>query len=187
MKIESHTNKDFTVEDLLTRGWTRTLMERFLKPENYRDSVDHFRNYAGKKMFQRRRVELTETSAEFEAAFILSAKRRRLAPERIDATCTRIRELRESRQQPSTGGDTRPDAARNYRRIIGESGIQTWDAGRRTGVRGEPTGREHPLQQLFDQLREANIRVLSREEIVFREIAELLEQARARGYRTPHK
>jgi hypothetical protein len=132
---ESHTNKDFTVEDLLTRGWTLTLIERFLEPEDYRNPVDHFRNYAGKKMYQRRRVELTEASAEFEAAFMLSAKRRRLAPERIDATCTRIRELRENR----------------------------------------------------DQLREANIRVLSQEEIVFRKIAELFEQARARGYRTPHK
>ena len=79
--------------------------------------------------------ELTEASAEFEAAFMLSAKRRRLAREKIDATCARIRELRQNR----------------------------------------------------DQLREANIRVLSREEIVFRKCAELFEQARARGYRTPHK
>ena len=86
-------------------------------------------------MYQRRRVELIESSAEFEAAFMLSAKRRRLAPERIDATCTRIRDLRKNR----------------------------------------------------DQLREANIRVLSQEEIVFRKCAELFEQARARGYRTPHK
>ena len=132
---DSETNKDFTVEDLLTRGWTLTLIERFLGREDYRDPVDHFRNYAGKKMYQRRRVELTEASAEFEAAFILSAKRRRLASETIDATCTRIRELRESR----------------------------------------------------DQLREANIRVLSQEEIVFRKCAELFEQARARDYRTPHK
>ena len=132
---ESHPNKDFAVEDLLTRGWTRTLIERFLEPEDYRNPVDHFRNYTGKKMYQRRRVELTEASAGFEAAFMLSAKRRKLAPERIDATCTRIQELRENR----------------------------------------------------DRLREANIRVLSQEEIVFRKIAELFEQARARGYRTPHK
>jgi hypothetical protein len=86
-------------------------------------------------MYQRRRVELTKASAEFEAAFMLSAKRRRLAPERIDASCTRIRELRENR----------------------------------------------------DELTEANIHVLSQQEIVFREIAELFEQARARRYRTPHK
>jgi hypothetical protein len=132
---ESETNTDFTVEDLLTRGWTLTLIERFLGREDYRNPVDHFRNYAGKKMFQRRRVELTEASVEFETAFIVSAKRRRLPPERIDATCTRIRELRQSR----------------------------------------------------DQLREANIHVLSQEEIVFRTIAELFEQARARGYRTSHK
>ena len=132
---ESHTNKDFTVEDLLTRGWTRALIERFLEPEDYRNTVNHFLNYAGKKMYQRRRVELTEASAEFEAGFMLSAKRRRLSPERIDATCTRIRDLRESR----------------------------------------------------DQLREGNIRVLSQQEIVFRNVADLFEQARARGYRTPHK
>src|SRR5262249_47909934 len=122
-------------EDLLTRGWTRTLIERFLEWEDYRVTVDHFRNYAGKKMFLRRRVELTEASAEFEAAFILSARRRKLPPENIEATCAWIRELRENR----------------------------------------------------DQLRGANIRVLSKEEIVFRNIAELFEQARARGYRTPHK
>ena len=132
---DSETDKDFIVEDLLTRGWALTLIERFLGREDYRDPVDHFRNYAGKKMFQRRRVELTEASVEFETAFIVSAKRRRLPPERIDATCTRIRELRQSR----------------------------------------------------DQLREANIHVLSQEEIVFRTIAELFEQARARGYRTSHK
>jgi hypothetical protein len=115
---ESHTNKDFTVEDLLTRGWTLTLFERFLEPEDYRNPVDHLRNYAGKKMYQRRRVELTEASAEFEAAFVLSARRRRLPPEKIDATCMRIQEFRENR----------------------------------------------------DQLREANIRVLSQEEIVFRKM-----------------
>jgi hypothetical protein len=86
---DSETNKDFTVQDLLTRGWTHTLIERFLKLEDYRNPVDHFRNYAGKKMYQRRRVELTEASAEFEAAFMLSAKRRRLAPERLDAACRR--------------------------------------------------------------------------------------------------
>jgi hypothetical protein len=45
------------------------------------------------------RVELSKGSAEFEAAFMLSAKRRRLAPERIDASCTRIRELRENRDE----------------------------------------------------------------------------------------
>ena len=132
---DSETKKDFADEDLLTRGWTRSLIESFLEHEDYRNPVDHFRNYSGKKMYQRRRVELIEASAEFEAAFMLSAKRRRLAPERIDATRTRIRELRETR----------------------------------------------------DQLREANMRVLSQQEIVLRKIAELFEQARARGSRTPHK
>jgi hypothetical protein len=40
---EFQTNRDFTVEDLLTRGWTRNLIERFLDPEDYRDTVNHFR------------------------------------------------------------------------------------------------------------------------------------------------
>jgi hypothetical protein len=74
---DSETDKDFIVEDLLTRGWALTLIERFLGREDYRNPVDHFQNYAGKKMFQRRRVELTEASAEFEAAFTVSAKPRR--------------------------------------------------------------------------------------------------------------
>jgi hypothetical protein len=83
---------------LLTQGWTLTLIERFLEPEDYRNPVDHFRDYAGKKMYHRR-VELTEASAEFEAAFMLSARRRRFPPEKIDATCMRIQELRENHDQ----------------------------------------------------------------------------------------
>jgi hypothetical protein len=39
---ESHINKAFTFEDLLTRGWTLTLIELFLEPEDDRYPVDHF-------------------------------------------------------------------------------------------------------------------------------------------------
>ena len=55
--------------------------------EDYRNPVDHFQNYAGKKMFQRRRVELTEASAEFEAAFTVSAKPRRVSVDGLGGSC----------------------------------------------------------------------------------------------------
>lgn len=46
---DSETKKDFAVEDLLTRGWTRSLIERFLEHEDYRDHLDHFRNIPARR------------------------------------------------------------------------------------------------------------------------------------------
>jgi ankyrin repeat protein len=129
------TNEDFTVEDLLKRGWTRTLIDHFLGTEDYRNPVDHFRNYSGKKVFIRRRVELVEASPEFENSFVASAKRREMSDAAVDEVRARIAELRANR----------------------------------------------------DQLRESNITVPTKEELVLRDIADLFSQARARGYRTPHK
>lgn len=71
---KAETTEDFTMDDLRNRGWTRTLIDNFLGTEDYRNPVDHFRNYSGKKMFIRRRVELIEASPEFESAFMASAK-----------------------------------------------------------------------------------------------------------------
>jgi hypothetical protein len=129
------TEEDFAVEDLLKRGWTRTLIDHFLGREDYRNPVNHFRNYSGKKVFIRRRVELVEASREFECSFTASAKRRKMSEAAVDEVCARIAELRANR----------------------------------------------------DQLRESNIRVPSKEELTLRAVADLFSQARALGYRTPHK
>jgi hypothetical protein len=129
------TEEDFTVKDLLKRGWTHTLIDHFLGREDYRNPVDHFRNYSGKKMFVRRRVELIEASREFECSFTASAKRRKMSEAAVDEVRVRIEGLRANR----------------------------------------------------DRLRESNIRVPSKEELVLRDVADIFSQARARGYRTPHK
>jgi len=88
------TNEDFTVEDLLKRGWTHTLIDHLLGREDYRNPVNHFRNYSGKKVFIRRRVELIEASPEFEGAFVASAKRRKMSEAAVDEVRARIAELR---------------------------------------------------------------------------------------------
>ena len=129
------TEEDFTVEDLLKRGWTHTLIDHFLGREDYRNPVNHFRNYSGKKVFIRRRVELVEASPQFESSFMASAKRRQISDAAVDEIRARIAELRTRREE----------------------------------------------------LIESSIRVPSKEELVLREAAELLSQARSRGYRTPHK
>jgi hypothetical protein len=91
------TNEDFTVEDLLNQGWTRTLIDNFLGREDYRNTVDHFRNYSGKKMFVRRRVEAIEASSEFEDAFMVSAKRRKLGDAAVGEVRARMMRLRTNR------------------------------------------------------------------------------------------
>ena len=100
--LEPETNQDLTVQDLLDRGWTRNLIEDFLGEEDYRNPVDHFRNYSGKKMFSRRRVERVEASRKFENAFLTSAGRRRLPTEAVDQVRNRIASLR-ARMKSSTG------------------------------------------------------------------------------------
>jgi hypothetical protein len=90
---------DLTVEDLLQRGWTRGLIDLFLGNEDYRNPVNHFRNYSGKKMFMRRRVELVEASPEFECAFITSAKRRKMPEAAVDEVLARIALLRADRER----------------------------------------------------------------------------------------
>jgi hypothetical protein len=129
------TNEDFTVEDLLKRGWTRTLIDHFLGTEDYRNPVDHFRNYSEKNMFVQRRVEVIEASPEFERSFLASAKRRKMSEAAVDEVRARIAELRAN----------------------------------------------------ADQLREPNISVPNETELALRAVSELFREARARGYRTPHK
>jgi hypothetical protein len=81
------------MEDLLKRGWTRTLIDHFLGTEDYRNPVDHFRNYSGKNMFVQRRVELIEASPEFERSFVASAKRRKMSEAAVDEVRARIAEF----------------------------------------------------------------------------------------------
>src|SRR5579862_4451991 len=73
-----NSEQDFDVHQLRGRGWTLGMIEAFLQTEDYRAPVDHFFNFAGKKMFGRWRVEAAEASESFRIMFQRSVRRRRL-------------------------------------------------------------------------------------------------------------
>ena len=84
----------FTNVELKDRGWTRTLRERFLGNVDRRLPVDHGKNWYRKDAYLVRRVELTEITPEWEAAFLKSAKRRKLHQAFVDEVLQRINENR---------------------------------------------------------------------------------------------
>src|SRR5688572_1927020 len=57
-------------EDLQSRGWTRSLIKRFLGEDDYRESVNHWANFSGKSMFYRERVLAAERCEEFRSALL---------------------------------------------------------------------------------------------------------------------
>jgi hypothetical protein len=79
------------VQELRARGWTLKLIEKFLGDEDRRDSVNHWANHSGKKMYLVARIEAAESMSEFEADFVISARRRNLAPEYVDAVIARCK------------------------------------------------------------------------------------------------
>jgi hypothetical protein len=85
----------FDMDDLRIRGWTPKLIEKYLGDEDRRDPVLHWANFSGKKVYLVARVELAEAIPEFEVDFKLSARRRRLQKDFVEATIGRCRELRE--------------------------------------------------------------------------------------------
>ncbi len=63
---------------LKERGWTDTLIKNFLGDHDAIESVNHYANFSGKKVYKLTRVKSIEAKDEFVAAFMKSAKRRRL-------------------------------------------------------------------------------------------------------------
>jgi hypothetical protein len=68
---------------LYERGWTETLIKRFLVNPDRLLPVDHWRNYQGKRCYFLGRVEEAEGSDEFAFAFATSAGRRKLSNETV--------------------------------------------------------------------------------------------------------
>jgi hypothetical protein len=52
--------------DLKARGWTRTMIGRFLGEPDTIEPVNHFSNFSGKGMWLRRRVEQAEAGVAFQ-------------------------------------------------------------------------------------------------------------------------
>ena len=78
--------------DLFSRGWTETMIQRFLGPEDRRTPVDHWANWQGARAYALDRVERAESTPEFEKYFLASSKRRRLSDAFREEVLARIRE-----------------------------------------------------------------------------------------------
>jgi len=84
-----------SIDDLRARGWTLKLIEKFLGDEDRRDSVSHWANFSGKKVYLIARVESAEAKPEFEADFIISARRRNLPRDYVDVVTARCKGFRQ--------------------------------------------------------------------------------------------
>ena len=85
LKVKSQTTAAIPVDDdqlyldifdLQARGWTESLVKRFLGDPDTMLSVNHFSNYTGKRAYSIDRVHEIESSVEFEEALQKSLRRR---------------------------------------------------------------------------------------------------------------
>ena len=82
-------NEDFDLRQLAARGWTRRMVHTLLGKEDYRIPVDHYRNFSGKMIFARWRVEAAEATEKFRNIFLLLQRYRRLPQSFVDETMNR--------------------------------------------------------------------------------------------------
>ncbi len=73
---------------LRARGWTRTMVERFLVRPDRWETVNYWANFKGKATYFVERVLLAEHSPAFKRAFEASARRRRLALQALTEIAT---------------------------------------------------------------------------------------------------
>lgn len=76
--------ENFSVSELRARGWTRTLIERFLPQPDAKKPNPRFRSTAPMKLYRRERVEAIEATEEFwvarrESEFRKSAAKKAVA------------------------------------------------------------------------------------------------------------
>jgi hypothetical protein len=70
------------VQRLYARGWTESLIKKFLGEPDRWQAVDHFRNYSGRRTYFLERIEVAEASDEFGRAYQSSLSRRKIGTER---------------------------------------------------------------------------------------------------------
>ena len=68
---------------LKERGWTESLIKKFLKEPDDWESVNHYANFTGKRLYSLGRVLKTESSDEYKKAFLKSARRRGLTEDEL--------------------------------------------------------------------------------------------------------
>lgn len=69
-------NPFLTTTELLERGWTKTLIKRFLPNPDGSMPVKHWKNYRGQDTYASVKIWNAEQSQDFEVAFIKSWKGR---------------------------------------------------------------------------------------------------------------
>ena len=70
---------------LEARGWTLTLIKRFLPNPDRWATVDHWRNYTGKATYFVEKVMAAEQLADFKKTFATSIARRQLSRKEVNA------------------------------------------------------------------------------------------------------
>jgi hypothetical protein len=68
---------------LQARGWTQSLIKRFLSGPDRWGTVNHWANFKGKALYSVERVMLAEANQDFKAAYDASTRRRRLSDENL--------------------------------------------------------------------------------------------------------
>jgi hypothetical protein len=90
---ESH-KLERTTNALLERGWTRTLIKRFLPRPDGCIPVDHWANFRGQDTYSAIKVWNIEQSEEFEVAFLKTWKGRNKGRMKDTSPKTVLAELR---------------------------------------------------------------------------------------------
>ena len=68
---------------LRARGWTRTLVEKYLVRPDRWDAVNYWANFKGKAKYFVERLIQVESREDFRTAIQASIKRRKLSPEEL--------------------------------------------------------------------------------------------------------
>lgn len=69
---------------LYERGWTETLIKRFLGRPDRRKTVEHWLNYQGKRCYFLGRIETMEADPTWVEAFNRSVRKRKLTPKVVN-------------------------------------------------------------------------------------------------------
>lgn len=93
-------SEHFSIPELKSRGWTKTLIERFLRKADATRPNPHYRRAAPMKLYLRQRVEAIEATEEFRSA-LEKAKLRQHAARKAVATKTTLT-LKKAKELPVT-------------------------------------------------------------------------------------
>ena len=114
---------------LALRGWTASLIKRFLGDADLWLPVNHWANWKGKRTFFLERVKLAEASVEFRTEFERSARRRKLSKKQVAAiekcrseTAGAVKQWRDSEAAAVTGAQASASSVPKQPPVSSDSG-----------------------------------------------------------------